>query len=74
MAEVQRTQVGGNLVQLLSPPDLQQPIDLQTGPFSAFHKMLHQHQLALGQTGAKEGESPLGNTAGYRLGDSASKE
>ena len=74
MTGVQRTQVGGNVVQSLSQPDLQQPIYLLTGPFSAFHKLLYQHQLALERAGVKEGESPLGNTAGYQLGDSASME
>ena len=72
MAEVQRTQVGGHLVQSLSQPELRQPIYLLTGPFSAFHKLLYQHHLALERAGAKGGESHLNNTAGYQLGDSAS--
>ncbi len=49
-------------------PDTSQPVYLVTGPFAAFHGLMHKHHLALEQAQAKEAPA-TGPQSDYALGD-----
>ncbi len=66
LAQIGRTQSEPPPAELERPPDTQQPIYLLTGPFDAFHGLVHKHHLAL-ERAQDDTETPPATTQDYRL-------
>ena len=64
LGQVERTRSGFTLAEPL--PDAHAPIYLLTGPFDAFHGLVHKHHLALERT-LDEADTPPGSAQDYWL-------
>ena len=64
--QVERTRSGLTLAEPEPLPDAHAPIYLLTGPFDAFHGLVHKHHLAL-ERALDEADTPPGSAQDYRL-------
>lgn len=66
LAQIERTQSERPPAALERMPDTHQPIYLLTGPFDAFHGLVHKHHLAL-ERAQEHNDIPPATTQDYRL-------
>lgn len=66
LEQVERTRSGLTVAEPEPLPDAHASIYLLTGPFDAFHGLVHKHHLAL-ECALDEADTPPGSAQDYRL-------